>query len=59
MKRVRRLGLLKTEAKSPFDNRGKYLNRANAKSNEVIQNIDDHINSFHSRLVTMGTRVKE
>jgi hypothetical protein len=56
MKRVRHLGLLNTEAKSPFDNRGKHLNRANAKSNEVIQNIDDHINILPFKISRYGRK---
>jgi hypothetical protein len=56
VKRVRHLGLLNTEAKSPFNNRGKHLNRANAKSNEVIQNIDNHINSFPFKISHYGCK---
>lgn len=54
VKRVRRISILKSEAKSPYDNRGKHLNRGNAKSEDIINNIDNHIQSFPYKISHYG-----
>lgn len=46
VKRIRRIGELLTSNKSPKDLRGRHNNRPRAKSDIIIQTIDEHIRSF-------------
>lgn len=53
-KRVRNVAALKTSASIPRDNRGKHKNRKNKLPSHVVQNVDDHIQSFPYNIVHYG-----
>lgn len=50
---VKHISMLKSKAKSPY-NKGKHLNRRNAKSVDIINNIDNHIKSFPNKISHYG-----
>lgn len=50
VKRIRRVAVLKAEARSPKDMRGQHQRSGNVKPDEIIESIDDHIKTFPNKV---------